>query len=160
MSGGEAPRTLVLGPLGVQPWITRAELIGQLKALGHTVHDNDLDVVVPTLEPVPPRRGRVATSLPSLGWWSARMFWRWRRAARRGLRDASITRVLVWDPVWAALIRSVRPRRVEVVWAWDGLVGDRLDQRLLQRWLRYSCDRWVAAAGFESAQWSARVFAS
>lgn len=159
MSSGAPPRTLVLGPLGLQPWITRDELIAQLVALGHEVRDNDAAPVIPSLEPMPPRRGRVATSLPSLALWSARMLWRWRRAARRGLTESGVTRVLVWDPVWAALVRSVRPRGVEVIWAWDGAAGERVDQRVLHRWLRYSCDRWVAAGGFESAQWSARVFA-
>lgn len=160
MNRGEQPRTLVLGPVGLQPWITRTELIAQLVALGHAVHDNDVDVIVPSLEPMPPRLGRVATSLPALALWAGRMLWRWRRTARRSLRDAGINRVLVWDPVWAGLVRVARPRNVEVIWAWDGSVADRIDQRLLHRWLRYSCDRWVAAAGFESAQWSARVFAS
>ncbi|MDP1793729.1 MAG: hypothetical protein Q8K63_06280 [Acidimicrobiales bacterium] len=160
MSRGDAPCTLVLGPLGLEPWITRAELLAQLHALDHRAVDNDVEHVVPAPDPVPPRVGRVAVSLPALAVWSARMMLRWRRATRRGLRDAGVNRVLVWDPVWAAFVRIARPRGVEVIWAWDGSNGDRLDQRLLHRWLRYSCDRWVAAAGFESAQWSARVFAA
>lgn len=160
MTRGNAPCTLVLGPMGLQPWITRSELLAQLNAIGHRVYDNDAEQVVPPPEPVPPRIGRYAASLPNLVVWSTRMLWRWRRAARRGLRDAGVNQVLVWDPVWAGLARVARPRGVEVIWAWDGVAGDRIDQRLLHRWLRHSCDRWVAAAGFESAQWSARVFAA
>ncbi len=159
MTRGGQPRTLILGPMGLQPWITRAELIAQLVVLGHDVYDNNAEAIVPALQPVPPRLGRMAASLPALSLWSARMLWRWRRAARAGLRDARVTRVLVWDPIWAALIRSARPDGVEVIWVWDGSVGDRIDQRVLQHWLRYRCDRWVAAAGFEHAQWSSRVFA-
>lgn len=158
MSRGEPPRTLVLGPLGLQPWVTRRELISQLQELGDVVFDNDVDAIVPTLEPVPPRLGRVAASLPVLGLWSGRMYWRWRRSARRGLREREISRVVVWDPLWAALVRNARPRGVEIIWAWDGSPGERMHQRLLQRWLRYSCDRWVAAGSFESAQWCERVF--
>lgn len=160
MSRVAAPCTLVLGPVGLQPWITRAELVAQLKGLGHRVYDNDADYVVPTPEPVPPRIDKFASSLPALSFWSARMLWRWRRKTRRELRRAGVNCVLVWDPVWAALVRIARPRSVQIIWAWDGSPGERLDQRLLQRWLRYSCDRWVAAAGFESAHWAARVFAA
>lgn len=149
------PRTLLVGPIGPRPWVSRNELIAQLDDLGHEVLINGVNgpEIVTSLETMPARVGVARNSLPSLFVWFARMIWRWRRASFSRLREAKIDHILVWDPILAGLCRLARPSGTEVIWVAARSDGVRLYQRLLRAALSMSADR-VVVSWEGDARWA------
>ena len=151
---GSPPRTLLVGPLGARPWISRNELVAQLEELGHEVIVNGVGgpEVLPSLEPLPSRVGIARNSLPSLVAWLLRMLWRWRRASHTRLTAARIDYVLVWDPVLAGLCRFARPAGTQVIWVASRSHAERFYERLSRAVLATTADRVVVSLP-DDARW-------
>ena len=151
---GTRPRTLLVGPLGQRPWISRNELVAQLEDLGHDVRVNGVGgpELVPPLEPLPSQVGVARNSLPSISMWFARMLWRWRRTTNAMLRAGDIDHVVVWDPLLAGLCRLARPEGTEVVWVPSHGEAPRFYESVVRAALSLTADRVVVSTA-DDARW-------
>ncbi len=151
---GTRPRTLLVGPLGPRPWISRNELVAQLEDLGHDVEVNGVGgpELVPPLEPLPSRVGVVRNSLPSMAFWFARMLWRWRRVTNGLLAEANVDHIVVWDSLLAGLCRLARPTGTEVVWVASHGEVPRFYQSIVHAALAITADR-VVVSSADDGQW-------
>ncbi len=151
---GTRPRTLLVGPLGQRPWISRNELVAQLEDLGHDVQVNGVGgpELVPPLEPLPSQVGVARNSLPSISMWFARMLWRWRRTTNAMLREGHIDHVVVWDPLLAGLCRLARPAGTEVVWVPSHGEAPRFYESVVRAALSLTADRVVVSTA-DDARW-------